>query len=116
MTLASHARGRGFDPLFPYAFYFLPLPALCAQVSPSPLAQLSMTKSGQMLQGCLLSIEPLLNPKTLLEVWRLVLVLMSLSKESFVDARHFDTVGFGRNVLSFMRVGDWIRVDYSDQV
>ena len=22
MTLASHARGRGFDPLFPYAFYF----------------------------------------------------------------------------------------------
>ena len=22
MTLASHARGRGFDPLFPYAFCF----------------------------------------------------------------------------------------------
>ena len=23
MTPASHAGGRGFDPLFPYAFYFL---------------------------------------------------------------------------------------------
>ena len=38
MTLASHARGRGFDPLFPYAF--LPEASLCQFAGKSEWAEL----------------------------------------------------------------------------